>query len=533
MRKFILTLSLWGMALLLGAQNYQVSTAVQPKNVLLEEFTGVYCGYCPEGHQIGGHLKQILEDRISIVAIHCGPFAPSYGDEMDYTVLAGQQIGDLLGATSSGFPNGAVNRRGWHNYGKRTYGRAYWEDFARRVVEEKSPVNLWGEAVWNAENQEMKVRVEGYFTEDIASSLRLHLMLTQNNVLGYQSGGNLGSKYPHQHMLREAITGVGGDVLPEGRQGEYFVKEYVYQMPDTYKKVAVDPAEMELVAYVSQENMDVLNAITVKPEYVGEDLPLKASLRTTKIKVAGTYGYSFFPMVLTNKCNQTITSATFEVIFNGETVEREWTGEILPFVTREIRIPVDWNQKSEKVNSYKVMLKSLNGEEYAGGTLSGKFSTPTVLPAQLDIRIHTDEFAADNTYQLCNEDGEVLRTFGPFENGSFQSYEETLYLEPGTMYCIEVHDVWGNGAYPHGNALELAKGSGLTLLSLSVIQNFGNRIFFKTDVASGITDLSSTKEYEVYGISGKLLRKSAQLKELPKGVYIVRSGTEVHKVCIR
>jgi hypothetical protein len=27
-----------------------VSTDPQPRNAVLEEFTGIYCGYCPQGH---------------------------------------------------------------------------------------------------------------------------------------------------------------------------------------------------------------------------------------------------------------------------------------------------------------------------------------------------------------------------------------------------------------------------------------------------------------------------------------------------
>mgnify|MGYP001317457731 FL=1 len=35
---------------------YEVPTTVQKKNILLEEFTGIHCGNCPDGHAIANTL---------------------------------------------------------------------------------------------------------------------------------------------------------------------------------------------------------------------------------------------------------------------------------------------------------------------------------------------------------------------------------------------------------------------------------------------------------------------------------------------
>lgn len=41
---------------------YQVSTDVQPKNILLEEFTGINCGNCPSAHKIAANLLLAQEN---------------------------------------------------------------------------------------------------------------------------------------------------------------------------------------------------------------------------------------------------------------------------------------------------------------------------------------------------------------------------------------------------------------------------------------------------------------------------------------
>lgn len=52
---------------------YSVSTETSSKGVLLEEFTGINCGWCPQGHAIAAKLAKassevyVVADRKSVV----------------------------------------------------------------------------------------------------------------------------------------------------------------------------------------------------------------------------------------------------------------------------------------------------------------------------------------------------------------------------------------------------------------------------------------------------------------------------------
>ena len=48
---------------------YHVSTEVQHRHAVLEEFTGIHCVYCPQGHKIAASLLEftILRFKICIV----------------------------------------------------------------------------------------------------------------------------------------------------------------------------------------------------------------------------------------------------------------------------------------------------------------------------------------------------------------------------------------------------------------------------------------------------------------------------------
>ncbi len=56
------------------AQNL-VSTAVQPRNAVLEEFTGVNCVNCPDGHLRANQLYAAFPGRVVLINIHSGSFA--------------------------------------------------------------------------------------------------------------------------------------------------------------------------------------------------------------------------------------------------------------------------------------------------------------------------------------------------------------------------------------------------------------------------------------------------------------------------
>ena len=540
MRNIILSLLMSCLFLGLSAQEYQVSTEVQTKNVLLEEFTGFSCGFCPDGHKKADRLKQILGNRISVVAIHCGYFAQPRPGDPDFIVDAGLEIGDFLQASNGSFPSGAVNRRDWQ--GDETYpnSRGLWLGYARQIVEEQAPVNLWGRARIDAQTREMKIRVEGYFTEDVTGELpRLTVLLTQNNILGLQYGGAMGDRYPHQHMLRDAVSDAMGDELLQHSKGEYFVKEYTYQLPEKVKHFAVVPEEVELVTFVTRGKVDVLNALTIKPDYVGEALPLSAGIASHKIAVNGGYRYNFVPVMLTNKSNMALTSAKFDITLNGVTTESEWRGEVAPFATSEIRVPVDWGTTAVGSNVFQITLKGLNGEACPSDGFSGIFYAPATLPANILLRIRTNDSAGENTYTLYDMDGQVIKTLGPFENGLIATYEENLNLEPGKTYCLEITDYWGNGVYVAGNAVEFVNQNGLCLLQQTDILDFGVRVFFKTDVPSGIEHLQqSASPAELYDVRGQRVQvaeaeAAIDYSRLMPGVYVLRVGTISKKIVVK
>ena len=63
---------LFSLSFLIGAMAFAqtfVSTTRSTKNVLIEEFTGINCGYCPDGHRIVGEVMAAHPNNVFAINI--------------------------------------------------------------------------------------------------------------------------------------------------------------------------------------------------------------------------------------------------------------------------------------------------------------------------------------------------------------------------------------------------------------------------------------------------------------------------------
>ena len=94
-----------------NAQTF-VSTDPENKKVILEEFTGIHCGYCPDGHAIAQGIQNANPGEVFLINIHAGGYAVPSGNEPDYRTPWGAAIDGQAGV--AGYPAGTVNR---HDFG--------------------------------------------------------------------------------------------------------------------------------------------------------------------------------------------------------------------------------------------------------------------------------------------------------------------------------------------------------------------------------------------------------------------------------
>lgn len=527
---------------------YQVSTDVQPKNILLEEFTGINCGNCPSAHKIAANLLLAQENTFYSIAIHSGYYASPFSDQPDFRTPEGEEL-DATFASGSGYPCGMINR---HTFAGTSpiMSRSNWTLCAKEIHQENAPVNLYVTSTYSAADAQLTVHVEGYYTADVdAQQNFLTVALTQNNIRGPQSGGGVGSDYLHQHMLRDYLTPLWGDTISDCTEGSFFTKDYTYAVPENINDVAVDPAELEVIVFVANDKTDVLNVTDVKPVCEGLELPLAAEISAYRIPVQGTYGFNFYELYLRNKSNEPLTSALFDITVNGTTMQSSWEGEIAPLTTSYIKIAIDQSSLIESSNDYSIHLTELNGESYNGNTIEGTFSAPAKTTPLTYIELRTDLYADENTWRIIDADGNVVYNFGPYETNLQKVYNEVAELESDKTYCFEVTDAWANGVQsPRGYYKLQDDSNGLVAQQLE-ITGHGYRSFFTTSITAGLQSLTTpntfavaydkqaqqititpamaTQEYAVavYDIAGLLIGQGTNVKAISipsHGIYIVQ-----------
>lgn len=539
-RKSVLTLLFITMAGLQGlsaaqaeagqASDYSVPTGPQPRGALLEEFTGIHCGYCPQGHAIAEKLARASE-RIYVVAVHSGYYSTPGADEPDFRTDEGTALSAEFNTDEAGYPCGMVNRQS-PGGGSPVCSRSQWKALAKEAIAETAPVNLLATASYDGATRKLAVHVEGYFTADTqAEGQQLSVLWTQSDIHGPQNGGLMGDEYPHRHVLRGYVTPVWGDAIGTPAQGTYFTRDYTLELPESVNGVEVKPEDINVVAFVGAGKRDVLNVTGCKPAYTNYDKPLAAELSAPTIPIGGRWGLNFFEATLKNKSDKTLAEATFEVSVNGQAQTVAWSGAIEPFASGEITLPCKYDMAASGQNKYSLTLLTANGEPVEPSALSGTFAAPRSATPAITVELKTNNEAGENTFCIKDADGNTVKEFGPYPDGKSTETEESVTLEADRTYYIEVTDRWGDGIYSPAGYLTSRSADGSLIEQVFDIEDYGIRSIFRTDksttaMAQPEAGSRAGAQVTAYGIDGKAAYSGPRSKmDVAPGIYMIYDST--------
>jgi len=268
-----------------------VSQAPQNRTALLEDFTGVRCVYCPDGHVIMASLEAIYGSRFSTVGIHAGSFSVPAAGDLDFRTAAGTAIDAYF--TIGGYPSGVVNRHIFN--GEDDLNRGAWAGAVAEMLALPSPVNLGVESTFNTGTNELTVDVELYYTADSPTGDDyISVLVKENHIVGPQTGGS--ANYDHMHVFRAFATDTWGDQVPNPTSGSSITRTYTLAVPSTW-----NIANCEVLAFVSEDHSEVYQARTVLADG-GSTLFIGGLDNSTPQFVSGTTG----------------TPSTFSSTFNNE-----------------------------------------------------------------------------------------------------------------------------------------------------------------------------------------------------------------------
>ncbi|MBL6963765.1 MAG: Omp28-related outer membrane protein [Bacteroidetes bacterium] len=257
---------------------FMASTDPENRVALLEDFTGVRCGYCPDGHARAKIIKDLYPNKFIIMAVHAGGYAAPAAGWANFTTPYGNAF--VSQANVAGYPAGTLNRIKADDLGvspQRTGGyamsRNYWKTAAEAVMLMSAPVNIGAKATYNETNRELTVAVDLYYTADGNGSNYVNVAILQDKLISKQSGGTPDpNNYEQNHVLRDLITGQWGDRNETTTVGTKYSKTFTYTVPTDYNGLGVTGGgavvidDLSIVVFVCQNARNVLNALKIDVE---------------------------------------------------------------------------------------------------------------------------------------------------------------------------------------------------------------------------------------------------------------------------
>ncbi len=183
--------------------------------VLVEEFTGHKCSFCP------GNTLQLLalqkehEESILIISIHAGttfakPEPPDY--PTDFNTEYGTALHDFYQIATFAYPSALVNRAIID--GEEVFpSHVKWKDAINASLDQPATLALGVAADLTESDNKLAIRVSAKAIEPIIGEHRLVLLCLEDSVIAPQKDINSSEPdervvdYAHRHVLRGKLNG--------------------------------------------------------------------------------------------------------------------------------------------------------------------------------------------------------------------------------------------------------------------------------------------------------------------------------------
>ncbi len=241
-------------ALPLSAQTL-VGTTPQNRAALIEEFTAINCGYCPEGHAIAADLIAAHPGKVVAVGLAGGGLSTPSTGQPDFRTTESLALWSQYGVNSQ--PRGLVDRTPYN--GQLVLGRTLWTGAVNAALALPSPVNIGMATSFDAGSRELSVDVELYYTASgTGGNDHLQVLITESNIIGYQQDYTNGAQpnYVHMHVLRDYLSPLWGEEVVDNTAGHLEQRTYSFNVP-----AAWDINNCHVVAFVGEYQGEIYQVL--------------------------------------------------------------------------------------------------------------------------------------------------------------------------------------------------------------------------------------------------------------------------------
>lgn len=228
------------------------------KRILVEDYTGTWCGWCPRV-SYGMKLLSEQSDAAVFVAIHRAPS----GTQDPYTYDDADDLEILI--NTPGYPKGFLNRLTQWDFPEP-------ENVSQAIaLTQGSNPKVGLKMASSIANNQIDLTVSALFTQDF-ENLKLVVYLLENglvypqvNYTSYYEGENPIEDYVHNYTLRQTLTDIVGDELnnQDTRDESEFTRTFNLNLPDN----VTDVNQVDFVAFLTDSEGHVIN---VRKSALGE-----------------------------------------------------------------------------------------------------------------------------------------------------------------------------------------------------------------------------------------------------------------------
>lgn len=215
------------------------------RNVLIEDFTGHKCVFCPAAADLAHALHEADPSRVYIASIHAGPDGigdfqsvspPDY--PLDFTNPEGVEIGLYFGENDGGFPGnprGTVNR---FNNGTIFQSPTQWTSMVNDQLSSNNlKINIQSELNYYEETKGAFLHVElDPVDANVSENLGITVYLLEDSLVGDQkmSDNSHNSNYIHRDIHRGNLnaSAFGRPVSSEDLSGNKYYINYSFVVPN-------------------------------------------------------------------------------------------------------------------------------------------------------------------------------------------------------------------------------------------------------------------------------------------------------------
>jgi len=519
-----------------------VPTEPSNKNVVLEEFTGFGCGWCPDAHKIAQQLMDANPNRFFSISVHQGGYSIGIPN---YTTPFGDPLMQQAGPTS-GYPTGSISRQAFpgmptapSNY---LYNRSQWSSAANVVLAQPSCVNVAAEGTIDWNTRTLTLLVEVFYTGNATQSVnKLNVAMLQNEILGPQAGMLLysemmeGNLYRHQHMLRDFITGQWGIDVSPTTTGSFWSNTFIYNIPPHINDIEVALEDLEFLVFVAENQEKIITGSLANITHL--NLPnIAARIALLKeIEVYNCTGDASAFATIKNLGAETINSLQFTYSIDNETpYSFVWNNRPIPSFTADtIHLPVFQVQINQE-QVLKVEIAKINNQPVSvlPKTIVIHKNVPTG-DIGMTFILATDRYASESSFKIFNPDGSILLEGGPWTDCSWMCVTVREFDFIPVMkgeHRVEVYDSRGDG-------INMGEGAGyIKILNRNNEQIWYNdgRFGYKVTVMVNVEEIATGPLYIITssaGINGTisplgkrrfLEGESAEYHFIPNDKYEVR-----------